>query len=98
MEGTYRIGRSLAEWVDIYRSRKNGDPGQEFTFELMYVGSGDSDVVEYHRINTGGTLVEPIENQDGAWRIASVFERNFDSETQPLERVYWKSRRREEKF
>jgi len=96
--GRYTVSRPLSEWVNIYNERAQNKPGEEHTFEVAYIGSGDSDVFEYHRVNTGGTLVRPVPNQDGAWQLANLFERTFTSEAQPLERIYWKSRKREEKF
>lgn len=98
IEGTYKVERSLQEWVDIAKQRAAGNQGHLFIFEASYTGAGDSDVTESHRVSTEGTLVAPVKDEDGAWRVANIFEREMDTSMQPIERTYWKSRKADQRF
>lgn len=91
--------QSLAEWIDIYRARQNGEPGEERTVaSIVYIYPGDVGAIEVHKVVQGGTIVEPVPDNAGGWRTRP-FERTpeepygiLNAVALPFTRTYWASR------
>jgi len=63
---------TLAEWIEIYRGRK--EPAPDFTSDatvatVIYLDPADTGVIDYWELVIGGTPVEPLQELDGVWRI-----------------------------
>lgn len=96
--GRYHVTQTFAEWVKRAQASLDGATGDTDTFEIAYSGPGDSDLSEYHRIQTSGYPINKVDNQDSAWTLGELFTTEVKVEALPLERVYWRSRKRGEKF
>ncbi|MCW4384180.1 hypothetical protein OH146_00145 [Salinibacterium sp. SYSU T00001] len=89
----------LSEWIEIARVRQQGEPGEERNMaSIVYIYPGDVGAIEVHNVIQGGTFVEPVADNAGAWRIKS-FERtpaepneSLNAVAMPFTRTYWASR------
>lgn len=94
------VERSVDEWVAIYEQRRAGEPGDEFEFTATYISPFDTGAIDRHRVVVGGTLVEPMPDQDAAWRVIGNPNPNLLTGaigsvawvTQPTTRTYYLSR------
>jgi hypothetical protein len=64
------VERSVAEWVAIYDERdRTGGGGQEYEFIATYISPLDTGAIDRHRVLIGGTVLEPVSDQVGAWQL-----------------------------
>lgn len=94
----------LNEWIRLRRLYVDPQEGDETVdvviFEAIYVHPGDRGATEYHSVHSGGSIVQPVEGHDGAWKLAH-FEGVSDymrpvAAPQPFTRQYYRSRLRGE--
>lgn len=97
------VERTVEEWVAIYEQRAStGGGGADFEFVATYVSPFDTGAVDRHRIVIGGTILEPVDDQVGAWRLIANPSPNLLTgaigstgwRTQPTVRTYYVSRSR----
>lgn len=70
--GWIDVDRTLGEWVEIYRERdatRAGGPSH--IAYVSYRDDADCSAVDSWQVEIGGTPVEPVPQQEGAWRIAA---------------------------
>jgi hypothetical protein len=95
------VERSIAEWVDIYEEReRTRGSGQEYEFIATYISPFDTGAIDCHRIVVGGTILEPVPDEDGGWRLIGNPNPNLLAgaigstgwQTMPTTRTYYLSR------
>ena len=101
-EHYFEVARSVGEWVDIWNGRnETRGPVEDYRFYAMYMAPGDTGAVDYYNIVVGGTLIEPVADETGAWRVIANAGLSpvgaigaIVAVPQPNTRVYWLSRER----
>jgi hypothetical protein len=101
-EHYFEVDRSVGEWVDIWNERNETRAGgPEQRFYAMYTAPADTGAVDYYNIVVAGTLVEPVPDETGAWRVianggpsATGAIGAIVAVPQTNTRVYWLSRER----
>ncbi|WP_284753184.1 hypothetical protein [Arthrobacter sp. efr-133-R2A-120] len=94
-EYTYSVQLSLDEWADIYQERQQGAESRHFSFEVTTVHPMDTGAVDLTRVGFGGTLVEPVPEKTGVWRLLLTPSSSDDYPgvgTEPTVRTYFVSR------
>lgn len=70
VSGFFEVQHSVREWVDIWETRdRERTGGPETRFEVIYIDPADTGVIEYHRIAFGGSILQPVPNELGAWDV-----------------------------
>lgn len=70
--GWIDVERTLEEWVEIYRVRDGTRTGGlSHVAYVSYRDQADCSAVDSWQVEVGGTPVEPVPQQEGAWRIAA---------------------------
>lgn len=83
-----RITKSVAEWSR--RGEDAAEAAKPILYTFRYQGARDSDIDEVHTIALTGSLLSPVENQNGDYQN-EVFA-SLESKTLPSVRTYWRSR------
>lgn len=89
---------TVEEWAAIHESRSRGESEQVIVGEVTYIFPGDTGAIERHEIAQGGTVLEPVPDHLGAWRVRDLTGKNsmgikhIGSVVQPFTRQYWESR------
>lgn len=94
-EYTYSVQCSVDEWAKIYQERRQGAENSGFSFEVTSVHPMDTGAVDLTRVGFGGTLIEPVPEKTGAWRLLLTPGTSDDFPgvgTEPTERTYFVSR------
>lgn len=97
-EGKFVVERTVAEWAAIDDQRASGDPGEPYRFEVTYIGPRDADIIEKTVVTLGGSLLEPVPDELGAWKLRGGGGWELRSVVQPSTRIYYKSRTNDELF
>lgn len=101
VEGGFWIHHTVAEWIDILESGTEKEPAESFRMTATYVGPRDADVAEHHTIVVTGSILEPVPDAKGDWRLR---EDTFDNlgavsaSVLPATRTYWRSRSKKIEF
>jgi hypothetical protein len=69
------VDRTLAEWVDVYNARKLGGPGDDGISAVAFNTPSDTGAIDRWAIHLGGTVVEPVPDMEGAWRLIETPDR-----------------------
>lgn len=95
-EFAYSVQHSIEEWADIYQERRHGAETERFSFEVTNLHQMDTGAVDRTRVSFSGTLLEPVPERNGVWRLLLTPTTSDDYPavaTEPTERTYYLSRR-----
>jgi hypothetical protein len=70
--GHFEVERSLSEWVANAILRTKGVPGQNGIFQISISDDADTGAIDHYEITVGGVPIEPVEGEDGGWRILAT--------------------------
>jgi hypothetical protein len=94
-EYTYSVQLSLDEWAEIYLERRQGGENRRFSFEVTTVHPMDTGALDLTRVGFAGTIVEPVPDKTGVWRLLVTPSTSDDFPrvgTEPTVRTYFVSR------
>lgn len=95
---------TVEEWVAASEKRARGEDDNLVVADVTYIFPGDTGATEWHEIVQGGSVLEPVSELAGTWRVkdvASVHLPSWDrlaTGVQPFTREYWSSRFREKRL
>lgn len=91
------VQHTLARWIELAMPYLS--PGSEAIeepgFEMTYTFPGDFGAFETHEVILGGSIVEPVPDDSGGWRLALLDPNrygHFAGVVKPFTRRYWASR------
>ncbi|GAA0959113.1 hypothetical protein [Frigoribacterium faeni] len=95
-KGEYKIEYALSHWIGAHKYQDKDGEGTPTAgqFVLSYRGPNDSDVDAVYTIKNSGSIVEPVPDQEGSWRITGIFDRELTSTVMPAVFTYHRSRTR----
>lgn len=71
-EAWFAATRSLEQWIEVYRAREAGQPGDAVFGSVYYSDLADTGVADRWDLELSGTPVEPVANIDGAWQLITA--------------------------
>lgn len=98
INASFEVNKSVGDWVAIYQEReKTRAGGPQEIFDARYFDSNDTGAIETFRIVFEGSILKPLESEDGAWILAETIYGKHDPTSigwsvQPVKRRYYLSR------
>lgn len=100
LHGEYKVRRSVRDWINSFEARERREQSERHQFTIRSLTDADTGAHELHYISLAGTALVPLPQQKGAWvhRTADDMKENLTAFVEPIERMYFLSRRRNEKL
>lgn len=100
LNGEYVVRRTVRDWIDRFEAQERREQLESHQFTIRSLTDADTGAHELHYISLAGTALIPGPQHKGAWvhRTAEDMKEHLIAFVEPTERMYFLSRRRNEKL